>query len=173
MVTSHIRCQERCRPVALVHRHTWTHDSVWDPLGWPFMFSTWHAACVFSICSRRLWVFPRLWEAPDQGWLGCPPAWGPLVTLAQTHSYRLMAAGRCPALLQSLRGYRLTLWVLLTCIHTSGRDFMTPKKALRIVLWKASGGSVGNMVVSNTEPWMDFAELRSVIWIYWMVVYLL
>lgn len=66
--------------------------------------------------------FLQALRSPCPGVAGSP-AWGPLVTLAQAHSYRLMAAGRCPALLQSLRGCRLTAWVLLTCIHTSGRDW--------------------------------------------------
>lgn len=70
-------CQQRWRPVALVHRHIRTHDSVWDPLGWPFMFST-HAPltwCLrFHCLQQRTMGSPTHSENPltRDGWPALP-----------------------------------------------------------------------------------------------------
>lgn len=103
-----------------------------DPLCFPLTLP-WHAASHFNVCSSGLWVLPRTPRTHWEGMAGQPclgPAgnWGSgrWLQIWGRMGIALLRVLREGVLARvwSLRGCRLTVRVLLICIHPSGGDWL-------------------------------------------------
>lgn len=127
-------CQQRCSPIAFVCRHIRSHDSVWDPLGWLYVFRSCSLNMVPVFSASAAEVFPHPLRTHRQGMAGqpllgtagnwdsgmCLQILGKMITSQlEIAPLRVLRESVLPRV-WSPRGCRLTAGVLLTHIHTSG-----------------------------------------------------